>query len=217
MASSFAAAASAALPGGRILRTGGAPANNWEAPPLPPSFSDSVDVFPLPDGSTRWIIRRCHAPITMNDERFLRTATLIPSGTDAGQVLIAGGDEGSTAAHRPPNCSTRQPAHFPASAALVNHVSMRPEHDKRPLRSHRNAADSGTESGEILFTGGSNNFFTPSGVLNSGRIVQSGLQHVLVRRRCPAPVPRYAIKVSIPGGTDTTGWCSPRVPTRVTS
>jgi Transmembrane protein 131-like N-terminal/Galactose oxidase, central domain len=172
MVSSFAAAASAALPGGRILMTGGASGEQLGGPTTSAELFDFPSTsFLCPDGSTPMDNPTMPCSITMNDERFFHTATLIPSGTDAGQVLIAGGDQGSTGGS--PTAELFNPS--AGTFSCVDGLSSTTFQCNPSMTSARfghtaTLLTSGTESGEILITGGSNNFFTPSGVLNTAEL-----------------------------------------------
>ncbi len=172
MVSSFAAAASAALPGGRILMTGGASGQQLGGPTTSAELFDFPSTsFLCPDGSTPMDNPTMPCSITMNDERFFHTATLIPSGTDAGQVLIAGGDEGSTGGSPTAELFNPSAGTFSCVGGLSSTTfQCNPSMTSARFGHTATLLTSGTESGEILITGGSNNFFTPSGVLNTAEL-----------------------------------------------
>jgi Abnormal spindle-like microcephaly-assoc'd, ASPM-SPD-2-Hydin/Galactose oxidase, central domain len=172
MVSSFAAAASAALPGGRILLTGGASGEQLGGPTTSAELYDFPSTsFLCPDGSTPMDNPTMPCSITMNDERFLHTATLIPSGVDAGQVLIAGGDQGSTVGS--PTAELFNPSG--GTFSCVGGLSSSTFQCNASMTSARfghtaTLLTSGTESGEILIAGGLSSSFTPSTVLNTAEL-----------------------------------------------
>jgi Abnormal spindle-like microcephaly-assoc'd, ASPM-SPD-2-Hydin/Galactose oxidase, central domain len=172
MVSSFAAAASAALPGGRILLTGGASGGQLGGPTTSAELFDFPSTsFLCPDGSTPMDNPTMPCSITMNDERFLHTATLIPSGVDAGQVLIAGGDQGSTVGS--PTAELFNPSG--GTFSCVGGLSSSTFQCNASMTSARfghtaTLLTSGTESGEILIAGGLSSSFTPSTVLNTAEL-----------------------------------------------
>jgi Abnormal spindle-like microcephaly-assoc'd, ASPM-SPD-2-Hydin/Galactose oxidase, central domain len=172
MVSSFAGAASAALPGGRILLTGGASGEQLGGATTSAELFDFPSTsFLCPDGSTPMDNPQMPCSITMNDERFLHTATLIPSGADAGQVLLAGGDQGSTGGS--PTAELFNPAAgtFSCVGGLSSTTfQCNPSMTIARFGHTATLLTSGTESGEILITGGANNYFTPSGVFNTAEL-----------------------------------------------
>lgn len=109
--------------------------------------------------------------VTMNDARFLHTATLMPSGNDAGQVLIAGGDEGSSGGA--PTAELFNPSNgaFSCVAGLsTTTFQCNPSMTSARFGHSATLLTAGTESGEILIAGGSSSMFTPSAVLNTAEL-----------------------------------------------
>ena len=172
MVSSFAAAASATLPNGRVLLTGGAAGEQLGGPTTSAELFDFPSTsFLCPDGSTPMDNPQMPCSITMNDQRFFHTATLMPSGADAGQVLIAGGDDGSTGGSPTAELFDPSAGTFSCVGGLSSTTfQCNPSMTSGRFGHTATLLTSGTESGEILITGGANNFFTPSGVLNTAEL-----------------------------------------------
>ena len=172
MVSSFAAAATATLPNGRILLTGGAAGEHLGGPTTSAELFDFPSTsFLCPDGSTPTANSTTPCSITMNDARFLHSATLLPSGADAGQVLIAGGDEGSTGGS--PTAELFNPSD--GTFSCVGGLSSSTFQCNASMTSARfghtaTLLTAGAESGEILIAGGSNSLSTPSAVLNTAEL-----------------------------------------------
>ena len=171
MVSSFAAAAAATLPNGRILLTGGAAGEHLGSPTTSAELFDFPSTsFLCPDGSTPVANPTTPCSITMNDARFLHTATLIPSGADAGQVLIAGGDEGSTGGSPTAELFNPSGGTFSCVGGLSSTFQCNASMTSARFGHTATLLTSGTESGEILIVGGSNSLFTPSAVLNTAEL-----------------------------------------------
>lgn len=172
MVSSFAAAATATLPNGRILLTGGAAGEHIGAPTTSAELFDFPSTsFLCPDASTPMDNPTMPCSVTMNDARFLHTATLMPSGNDAGQVLIAGGDEGSSGGA--PTAELFNPSNgaFSCVAGLsTTTFQCNPSMTSARFGHSATLLTAGTESGEILIAGGSSSMFTPSAVLNTAEL-----------------------------------------------
>ena len=172
MVSSFADAAAATLPGGRILLTGGSAGEHLGGPTTSAELFDFPSTsFLCPDGSAPIANPTTPCSITMNDARFLHSATLLPSGADAGQVLIAGGDEGSTGGS--PTAELFNPSD--GSFSCVGGLSTSTFQCNASMTSARfghtaTMLTSGTESGEILIAGGSNSLSIPAAVLNTAEL-----------------------------------------------
>ncbi|MBV8454393.1 MAG: hypothetical protein JOZ29_19280 [Deltaproteobacteria bacterium] len=156
MLSSFAAATATTLPDKRILFTGGSAGEKLgSATNSAQLFDYSTTSFLCPDGSRpapNSFLPPCSS--RLHDARWFHTATMLPRGADAGQVLIAGGDIGEPES---PTAELFNPAD--AAFTCINGAgTFLCNKSMTDVRFSHTATflTTGSDRGKVLIAGGSN-------------------------------------------------------------
>ena len=153
--SSFTAATATLLQNGRFLFAGGAAGEQiGDATTSAELFDYPTTSFLCPDGSAPMNNQQLPCATSLHDPRWFHTATLLPSGPEAGQVLIAGGDEGTMPG---PSAELFNPAD--GSFSCINGgVPFMCNNSMTDIRFSHTATflTSGSDAGKVLIVGGSN-------------------------------------------------------------
>jgi Abnormal spindle-like microcephaly-assoc'd, ASPM-SPD-2-Hydin/Galactose oxidase, central domain/Kelch motif len=153
--SSFSAATATMLLNGRFLFAGGAAGEQiGDATTSAELFDYPTTSFLCPDGTTPMNDQQQPCATSLHDPRWFHTATLLASGPEAGEVLIAGGDEGTTPG---PSAELFNPTD--GSFSCINGgVPFMCNSSMTDIRFSHTATflTSGSDAGKVLIAGGSN-------------------------------------------------------------